>query len=235
MADSFGAVLQALDRAQDSPEGFCEVFVDVFPVSGAAVSTVGELLGSETLAASDERAARLDELQFDLGEGPCWDAVRSGTAVLQPDIGATGPSRWPAFAASVRGEEVSSVFAFPLIVGPLRFGAIDLYSLAPIRLDRSQAKQAGAMAGVVSRHVLRRALASIGAAAEPSSNGYSRRLVHQASGMVLAQIDVSADDARLVIQGHAFAVERPMMEIAQDIIEGRLRFRRDGPRIEVVQ
>ena len=90
MAESFAAAMDALDRAQDRPEGFCEVFIDVFPVSGAAVSTVGEVLGSETLAASDERAARLDELQFDLGEGPCWDAMRSGTAVLQPDIRESG-------------------------------------------------------------------------------------------------------------------------------------------------
>ena len=52
----------------------------VFPVTGSAVSTVGGFLGSETVAASDEYAARLDELQFDLGEGPCWDAVRSGAA-----------------------------------------------------------------------------------------------------------------------------------------------------------
>ncbi len=61
------------------------------------------------------------------------------------------------------------------------------------------------MAQVVSRHVLRRALASIGEDPEGGIGAYSRRLIHQASGVVLAQIDVSADDARLVIQGHAFA------------------------------
>ena len=53
--------------------------------------------------------------------------------------------------------------------------------------------------------------------------------------MVLAQLDLSADDARLVIQGQAFATSRPMMEVAQDIIDGRLRFVRDGSRIEVAE
>ena len=235
MAESFAAAMDALDRAQDRPEGFCEVFIDVFPVTGAAVSTVGEVLGSETLAASDERAARLDELQFDLGEGPCWDAMRSGTAVLQPDIRETGRHRWPAFAASIKPEEVSSVFAFPLSVGPLRFGAIDLYSRAPVSLDDTQAQQAGMMADAVSRHVLRRALIAIGIEPDNGGNAYSRRLVHQASGMVLAQIDVSAEDAQLVIQGHAFAGERSMMDVAEDIIDGRLRFIRTGTRIEVDQ
>lgn len=224
--------MAALDRAQDRPAEFCEVFVEVFPVSGATVSTIGGLLGSETLAASDERAARLDELQFDLGEGPCWDAMRSGAAVLQPDIRDTG-SRWPAFVAAIHAEDVSSVFAFPLSVGPLRFGAIDLYSQAPISLGDDQAEQAGAMAEVVGRHVLRRALTAIGIEPDDLGNAYSRRLVHQASGMVLAQIDVSAEDARLVIQGHAFAGERSMMDVAQGIIDGRIRFVRSGMRIEV--
>ncbi len=52
---------------------------------------------------------------------------------------------------------------------------------------------------------------------------------------MLAQIDVSADDARLVIQGQAFASSRPMMDVAQDILDGRLRFTREGSRIEVAQ
>jgi len=130
---------------------------------------------------------------------------------------------------------VSSVFAFPLSVGPLRFGAVDLYSAEPVDLSDTQTQQAGAMAEVVSRHVLRRALTSIGGDENEAVSAYSRRLVHQASGVVLAQIDVSADDARLVIQGQAFASSRPMMDVAQDILDGRLRFTREGSRIEVAQ
>ena len=91
------------------------------------------------------------------------------------------------------------------------------------------------MATVVSRHVLRRALASIGDGYDDAGNAFSRRLIHQASGMVLAQLDVSADDARLVIQGQAFSAGRSMMEVAQDILDGRLRFTRTGSRIEVAE
>ena len=136
---------------------------------------------------------------------------------------------------SIVQEGVSSVFAFPLMVGPLRFGAIDLYSSAPVSLSETQAHQAEVMAQIVSRHVLRQALTSIGEEPEETVSAYSRRLVHQASGVVLAQIDVSADDARLVIQGQAFAAGRPMMDVAQDILEGRLRFTREGSRIEVIE
>ena len=103
-------------------------------------------------------------------------------------------------------DDLSSIFAFPLAVGPLRIGAIDLYS----RRARSswidaQTKQADAMAAVVGRHVLRQALNAVGSDGDDIGNAYSRRLIHQATGIVLAQLDLSADDARLVIHGHAFA------------------------------
>lgn len=222
---SFSAALDALERTAEAPEGFCRPFLDVLPVSGASVSTMGDLLGSETVAASDAQAARLDELQFDLGEGPCWDALRSGDHVLAPDL-QDARARWPAFSAAVGEDAVSSMFAFPLAVGPLRIGAIDLYSESPTTLDGRHTRQADAMAAVVSRHVLRRALNAVGRHDDDAGNAYSRRLIHQATGFVLAQLDLTPEDARLVIQGHAFAAERSMMEVAQDIVDGRLVFSR---------
>jgi hypothetical protein len=232
MSDSFAAALDALERSAESPAGFCRPFLDVLPVSGASVSTVGDLLGSETLSASDELAARLDELQFDLGEGPCWDAMSSGRPVLEPDVRGRQRSAWPAFSAAILDADISSIFAFPLAVGPLRMGAVDLYSVVPVELDRRQAEQADAMAAVVGRHVLRQALDAVGRDGDDIGNAYSRRLIHQATGIVLAQLDLSADDARLVIHGHAFAASRSMKEVAQDILDGRLNFSRADDGIE---
>ena len=232
MTSAFGAALEALDRSASSPKGYCRPFVDLFPITGASVSTLGSLLGSETLSASDTVAARLDELQFDLGEGPCWEAVRSGRPVLEPDFSVRSSTRWPALSAALRDEQLRSIFAFPLAVGPLRIGAVDLYSVVPVHFDQTQAKQADAMAGVVGRHVLRQALNAVGRDYDYRGNAYSRRIVHQATGMVLAQLDLSADDALLVIQGHAFATSRSMMEVAQDVIEGRLTFSSEDDGIE---
>lgn len=233
MDDAFGAVLSELDRSANPPQAFCDAVAGSFPVTGAAVSTLGGMLGSETLAASDTVAARLDELQFDLGEGPCWDAVSTGHPILQPDMRESGLRRWPSLSGALLKEPVASVFAFPLVVGPLRFGAIDLYSAEPVTLNDAETSRVSAMAHVVSKHVLRRALDGIGAQAEDPGNAFSRRLIHQASGVVLAQIGISADDARLVIQGHAFARGQSMMEVAQAIIAGELTLVRRNGRIEV--
>jgi hypothetical protein len=226
MGSSFGAAMEALERTAPSPAGYCRPFLDFLPVSGASVSTIGELLGSETVSASDDLAVFLDEMQFDLGEGPCWDALRRLQPVLAPDVHSRSDT-WPAFSSAIRGKPLSSMFAFPLAVGPLRFGAVDLYSREPVVLDRTQAKQADAMAEVVGRHVLRRAIDAVGRDYDHEGNPYSRRIIHQATGMVLAQLDISADDARLVIHGHAYAASRSTMEVAQEIIDGKLIFTKE--------
>jgi hypothetical protein len=223
----------SLNRAAQDPATFCWPFLKMFPVSGAAVSTVGPLLGSETISASDALAVRVDELQFDLGEGPCWDAMNLSRPILEPDLRNPQSTTWPAFLPAILEEKVTALFAFPLSVGSLRIGAVDLYSIPPVSLNSTQSKQASAMADVVSKHVLRRALQLVGGEYEDLGNAFSRRLIHQATGMVLAQLSVSAEDARLIIQGHAFAQGRSMMEVAQEIVDRQLGFSRGESGIEV--
>lgn len=233
MRSPYDAAFDALERSAAAPADLAVPFVDAFPVSGASVSTLGELLGSETISATDAQAARLDELQFDLGEGPCWDAMRSMRPVLMTDVRTESRQAWPTLSGAIDPDRLGSLFAFPLVFGPLRIGAVDLYSVEPVRLNPDQARRAGAMADVVSRHVLRHALNTSENEFDERPSLHSRRVIHQATGFVLAQLDISPDDARLVIQGHAFATSRSMMDIADDIVAGRMSFIRNAGGIEV--
>jgi hypothetical protein len=233
MTESFVSTLRALEQSAERPHRFSACFVEVFPISGASVSTIGNVLGSETVSATDEVALRLDEAQFDLGEGPCWDAVRSARVVAEPDFAGSGSRRWPTLAAAVQQTPIASVFAVPLIVGALRFGAVDLYSRSRLTLDAAQERQVAAMADVVGRHVLRQALTVGGVDAEIDPKPYSRRTVHQATGVVLAQLDVTPEDAMLMIQAHAFGAGVSVMRVSQDILDGTLRFIRTEHGIEV--
>jgi hypothetical protein len=198
-------------------------FIAALPVDGAAVSTLGKLLGSETISASSPLAARIDEVQFDLGEGPCWDAMRTFTPVVEPDLGNRW-DRWPAFIDAIRSNGVTSIFAFPLHVGPLQIGAVDLFTQSRLELSPAHSDTASRLAGVVSRTVLRSALLSAHSDVQ-QDRPFSRRLVHQATGMVVSQLEVSADDAALIIKAHAFAQGKSMMEVAQQVIARDLDFR----------
>jgi hypothetical protein len=217
--DSFQTASDALTDSGGRIADLAHPFTRFLPVSGGSVSTFGSLLGAETISATDARAGRVDELQFDLGEGPCWDALASRRPVLQPDFART--SSWPAFTAAIRGEAIESIFAFPLMFGPLEIGAIDLYSMTPGSLTLRQQQQTLALSGIVSRILLRHAISG---GERGATSGFSRRLIHQATGMVLAQLGTTADDAYLILQARAFAENRPMRDIAEDVIERRITF-----------
>lgn len=208
-------------------EDMARRFVRSLPVTGASVSTLGELLGTQTMAASDPLAARLDEIQFDAGEGPCWDALRLRRPVLLPDLRNDCGRSWLIFAQAVLSEGVAAVFAFPLLVGPLEIGAVDMYSRRPLTLETSQTEKAVELADATARQILRGALDGVCGSGDDyreDDRPYSRKIVHQATGMVLVQLGISADDARMVIQAHAFTSDRSMMEVARDVLDRRIDF-----------
>lgn len=217
-------------------EPSAEAVLAVVAVKGAAISTLGGILDVETLAATDAQIARIDELQFDLREGPCWDAVASGSPVLEPDLRRAPRRTWGAFSPAVEDEAVAALFAFPLAVGPFRLGAIDLYTPDPRELAAAEIEAAAEVAREISRLVLRRAIRLAAPDAQVSDAGsHSRRAIHHATGFLIAQLGVSAEDAELLLQGQAFAEGRSMRAVADDVVARRRRYRMDGDMIEDVR
>jgi len=219
---SFQTASDALSDSRALISELAHPFARFLPISGASISTFGSFLGAETISATDARAGRVDELQFDLGEGPCWDALMKRQPVLEPDLTTRSSVSWPAFLIAIRKEEIGAIFAFPLLFGPLQLGAIDLYSVVPVSLAPEQQRQTLVLSAIVSRILLRHAISGDDLSGDTSA--YSRRLIHQATGMVLAQLGSTAEDAHLTIQARAHSENRPMREVALDVIERRIRF-----------
>jgi hypothetical protein len=81
----------------------------------------------ETVYASDETAARIEELTLTVGEGPGLDAVRHGIPVLSSDLASPdAQSRWPVFAPATAAIGALAVFALPLRIGAARLGTLRL-------------------------------------------------------------------------------------------------------------
>jgi len=115
------------------------------------------------------------------------------------------------------------MYAFPLYIGSLDIGAVDLYSQDARDLTPVEIEDGRDLAKVVTWQVIRRMLG----APDDSDLGdspHSRREVHQATGMVLAQLDISAADAAMLLKAHAFSTGRSVNDIAADVIERRLTF-----------
>ncbi len=221
---SFDLAVEELSNAHLNSTDLCSPFLRVLPITGVAISTLGAPFGTETVCASDASAARLDELQFDLGEGPCWDAMATRRPVLSSDIRHHGNPAWPVFTRTIGETDVVGLFAFPMVVGALVIGAVDFYSRAPRTLTGLQIADATMLVGIAARQVLRRVLLSHTIKPDPEAEGHSRRVVHQATGMVLAQLSVGASDALLILQGHAFSHGRTVREVAGDVVARKLDF-----------
>jgi hypothetical protein len=221
---------EALEHATAVGSDLCGPFVAALGLSGAAVSTLGDPLGSETVCASDDRAARLDEIQLDLGEGPCWEALTPRRPVLERDVQGSVDTSWPLARHAMRETGLGAVFAFPLVVAGLSLGAVDLYSRTARDISDQEVADATALSRIVARQVLRRALLAAEGAQEDTgawTGRYSRREVHQATGMVVAQMGIAAPDALLVLRGHAFATGRPLRDVAEDVVGRTLDFTPD--------
>jgi hypothetical protein len=225
------------------PEGFkrfgaelCANFLAQLPISGISVSAFPGRAPETTICASDATSARIDELQFDLGEGPRWEALQTRRPVMLPNVKTHGHSAWPVFAKAVLAYDVAAIFVFPLQLGAMDVGVIELYSSTPGSLspaDHSLALQlSDAAAWQLLRHILTVDPSDTSHAGEPSEgkdrekSPLSRREVHQATGMVLAQAGTSATDALLLLRAHAFSQGRTVRDVARDVVSRKLDFTR---------
>jgi hypothetical protein len=209
----------------------CRACVTGLSVDGAALSLLTTSVSRHTLHATDATAWMLEELQFTLNEGACIEAATSGRPVLVSDLhDGTDATRWPIFAAAVTEQtEVRALFALPLQWGTINLGVLDLYRRRPVGLSDDQRRDAVAAVDAAT-------LMMLTLRTDPPDAGgpggrwewwldpmvAARSEVHQATGMVLAQLDVSAGDALARMRAHAFTEQRLLIDVARDIVARRL-------------
>ena len=115
----------------DSRSSLCIASASVTRVSSAGVVLImhGRSLG--TVCSSDPVAETVEEMQYTFGEGPCVDAFSSRQPVLIPDLAAVEVVRWPGFRDGALGAGIRAAFGFPILIGTVCIGALNLYHDRP--------------------------------------------------------------------------------------------------------
>jgi GAF domain len=223
--------LLAIARAGTDDRGvamrICRACVDGLDVDGAAISLLTTTTASQTLAVTDETAELLEDLQFTLNEGACVEAAGTGSPVLVDDLRAsTEIARWPVFAAAVlERSPVRALFALPLQWGAVNLGVLDLYRRTPGPLRDEQLRDALSGADAAALMML-----GLYTDPDPGATGLldravvDRAEVHQATGMVSVQIDVTVTEALARMRAHAFVHNRLLIDVARDVVDRRLAF-----------
>lgn len=195
-------------------------------MTGASIMLVTDGVPRGPVCTSNETSALVEQLQFDLAEGPCVDAFRQDWPVLEPDLARPDTPRWPGFAAPAVAAGVRAIFGFPLQVGAVRLGALNLYRDRPGPLSDDQHVGALVMADVAAQSLLlMQAEATPGQLAiELEASANFQYVVHQATGMVAAQLEVSVAQALVRLRAYAFGNGRQLTEVARDVVARELRF-----------
>jgi hypothetical protein len=215
----------------DVPDALCRSCVTLLPaVSGLSASVLAD--GSDmgvVLFASDDVAARLAEIQYTLGEGPCREAVLLRAPVFGADL-SRERRRWPLFSVQAAKAGVEAVYSLPLMGAGSALGTLDLYRETPGALSRVDVRTALLVADAVTLAVIALDQAS------PDTEGVvtwlagaesDREEVHQATGMIMVQLGVSASEALLRLRARAFAQGRTSAEVARAVIDRSLDLRDD--------
>lgn len=207
-------------------ESLCAAFARELRVAWASVSVFDGAGRQSTICATDPVAARLDELQLELGEGPQWDALHTARPVLVSSLDAK-PALWPTFAGAARALGVNAVFAFPMFLGAVLVGVVGLASPRIVTLEPAEVASAVRLTSRITRGAVGRALREAERERSPESpaNPAMRREVHQATGMILAQLDITATEAFVRLRAYAFATSRSVQDVARDVVTRVLDFR----------
>jgi hypothetical protein len=237
-----GAPSAATARAQppmsdDKVEPLRQVCADAaqaLDASGVGLSVMTSAGTHGMAAASDPVTARIEELQFTFGEGPCIDAFAASRPVLMSELGRAALRRWPVYTPAVRDAGIRAVFAFPLQVGAARLGVLDVFRSRAGPLSRVELGDAFTF---VDRAVTTLLDGHEHATAAPAGYVGLDRLdaafdhgaeLFQAQGMVMVQLGVPIAEALVRVRAYAYAEGRPLSEVAADIVAGRLRLDQDG-------
>lgn len=102
-----------------------ERIVEILPVVGAGVTLISPGIEPHYVAASSASALRFEEIQSELGQGPCVLSYTTGQAILVPDL--REEVRFGDFTSHAVQAGLAAVFAFPLRHGSSQLGALDLF------------------------------------------------------------------------------------------------------------
>lgn len=169
-----------------------------------------------TAAASDEIARRADELERELGEGPCLDAITDESAQLDADL--TTSSEWPRLRdVLLRETPVRGLAGFRMLIDDRKVGSLNLFSDRPGALTGASMDQASVLAAFASVALI---AASRDEAASTLRDGLaSNREIGKAIGLMMAFHKITDDEAFEILRRASQDMNLKIGVIAKQIVD----------------
>jgi signal transduction protein with GAF and PtsI domain len=228
VARTVGELQAMLPRAGDLLVGLqrvVEATRTVVGVDGTGLTLAHEDGQPRWVAVSDAAMELLEQVQHDLGEGPCLAAFAEDRVVAVEDLGSE--LVWDRLAAVVGQLRVCGVLSVPVRLASQPVGTLDVYATRPRAWSTGEVEALGALAVVTAELVstgvelanrevevaqLRQALAN-------------RVWIEQAKGVLIASQGVSPDQAFEQLRKQARSSSRKLADLAQEVVQAAQRKR----------
>jgi transcriptional regulator with GAF, ATPase, and Fis domain len=228
----FQRELARLLLSEESVSGLLDILlkISISAVPGVQGASISQVLGDserlETSNASSPEIRFVDEGQYQDGDGPCVEAIRSGHEVRV----SLPMDRSPTFAARARRAGVSSVLSLPLQVQTRTTGDLNLYSIGGAAVSEAGSQMARALAEQAAMVLANAgALASAELAKQHLEEALNTRdLIGQAKGILMARQGVTAQEAFDVLRRASQRSGRKLRDIAVEVASNPGSAPRDG-------
>ena len=172
-----------------------------------------------TVASSDTRASLVDELQYEVDEGPCLRSMVTGKTIIVADT--AGPDRWGGFSARAAANGIRSTLSLPLTADGI-LGALNIYAPVPDAFGEVEIRRAEVFAASASAAL---ALASRQASATALTGQLrealaSRAVIDQAIGIIMAQERCTSAQAFAILRNASQNRNVKLRNIASQIVTG---------------
>jgi transcriptional regulator with GAF, ATPase, and Fis domain len=215
--------LQDEDGVDETLQAIVDAAVGTVPgAQYAALSLVEHRREIHTRAGTAEVVFKVDQVQYDTGEGPCLSAVYEQQTVSLPDM--RTEQRWPKFTGRSTELGIRSMLSFQLYVQQDNLGALNLYSEHPNAFDDDSdhigllfaSHAAVAMSGAQQQEHLNMAIAA-------------RDLIGQAKGILMERHKITADQAFSVLSRASQQTNTKLVDVARALTDtGKLTPPRRG-------
>jgi hypothetical protein len=177
--------------------------------------TINSRAGVVTKVGSDDLVRQANELQFELGEGPCLDVLRDEDTLISTDL--AQEQRWPRWAPRVhRDLGVRSMMSLLVYADRVSYGALSLYARTGHRFDADDLAVAQALAGHLSVIMSAgREIDQLGMALQ------NRTMIGRAQGILMERLDMTEDQSFDYLRRASSHLNRKLVDVAAEVVTTR--------------
>lgn len=164
---------------------------------------------------SDEIARRANELQYEVGEGPCLDVRREQVALVCADL--ASERRYPTWARrAVSDLDVSSMMSLLVYTDDESYGCLSMYAAPGERFDGDDVAVGEALAAHLALTLAAgRQIHGLGLALN------SRLVIGRAEGILMERLGITDHQAFDYLRRVSSHTNRKLVDVCEEIVETR--------------